>query len=125
MTLEKTFQSLQKKKFFQDKFFLIIILISFLTNLFCWIYPFVLYQGHSDLIVLHFTISRGIDLSGQWTRILIYPLLSLGALIINFLFLFYFYLIRKKRLAFLLLLGLFIVQLFCAISILIISGFNS
>jgi len=90
MTLEKTFQNLQKKKFFQDKNFLIIIPISFLINLFCWIYPIVLYQKHSDSIVLHFTISHGVDLSGHWTKILIYPLFSLGILIINFLFLFIF-----------------------------------
>ena len=120
MTFEQTLQQVQKKKFWRDKKMLSLILIALILNLFTWIYLFFIFWGKTEPVLLHTNILFNTDLIGSWTRLLIYPILSLGILLINLILIFQFYLLRQKKLVSLLASALLFVQILCLFSILLI-----
>jgi len=120
MTFEQTLQQVQKKKFWRDKKMLSLVLIALILNLFIWIYLFFIFWGKTEPVLLHTNILFNTDLIGSWTRLLIYPILSLGILLINLILIFQFYLLRQKKLVSLLASALLFVQILCLFSILLI-----
>ncbi len=122
MTFEQTLQQVQKKKFWRDKKMLSLILIALILNLFTWIYLFFIFWGKTEPVLLHANILFNTDLIGSWTRLLIYPILSLGILLINLILIFQFYLLRQEKLVNLLASALLFVQIICLFSILLMTG---
>lgn len=122
MTLEQTFQQIQKKKFWRDKEMLILGAESVLLNLIIWVYILANFLGTKKEVVLHNNILIG-DVVGPWSKLLIYPLLSLGFLLINLILIFHFYLLRQKKIINLLAFGLLLVQVICLFSVLLIIHF--
>jgi len=122
MTFEQTLQQVQKKKFWRDKKMLSLILIALILNLFTWIYLFFIFWGKTEPVLLHTNILFNTDLIGSWTRLLIYPILSLGILLINLILIFQFYLLRQEKLVNLLASALLFVQIICLFSILLMTG---
>ncbi len=122
MTLEQTFQQIQKKKFWRDKEMLILLLEGAFMNLMIWAYILMNFLGTKGEVVLHSNILIG-DITGSWPRLLVYPLLSTGILLVNFVLIFHFYLLRQKRIINLLSFGLLLVQIICLFSVLLIIHF--
>ena len=120
MTLEQTFQQVQKNKFWRDKKLLSLILQAIVLNLFIWLYILFMFLGRAEPVILHTNILFDIDLIGPWTRLLIYPLLSLGVLLINLILVFHFYLLRQKKIVDLLAAALLLTQIVCLFAILLI-----
>ena len=122
MTFEQTLQQVQKKKFWRDKKMLSLVLIALILNLFIWIYLFFIFWGKTEPVLLHTNILFNTDLIGSWTRLLIYPILSFGILLINLILIFQFYLLRQEKLVNLLASALLFVQIICLFSILLMTG---
>lgn len=120
MTFEQTLQQVQKKKFWRDKKILSLILLALILNLFVWIYLFLIFWGREEPVLLHTDILFNVNLIGSWVRLLIYPILSLGILLINLILIFYFYLLRQEKIVNLLASALLFVQIICLFSILLI-----
>lgn len=120
MTLEQTLQQVQKKKFWRDKKMLSLILLALILNLFVWIYLLVIFWGRTEPVLLHTDILFNANLIGSWVRLLVYPILSLGILLINLILLFYFYLLRQEKIVNLLASALLFVQIICLFSVLLI-----
>ncbi len=123
MTLEQTLQQVQKKKFWGDKKILSLILLALILNLFVWVYLFLIFWGRAEPVLLHTDILFNANLIGSWMRLLIYPILSLGILLINSIFIFHFYLLRQEKIVNLLASALLFVQIICLFSILLIVNF--
>ncbi|MBU4369145.1 hypothetical protein KKG58_00080 [Patescibacteria group bacterium] len=124
MTFEQTLQQVQKKKFWRDKKMLSLILLALILNLFVWIYLFLIFWGISEPVLLHTDILFNVNLIGSWVRLLIYPILSLGILLINLILIFYFYLLRQEKIVNLLASALLVVQIICLFSVLIIVAYE-
>lgn len=120
MTFEQTLQQVQKKKFWRDKKILSLILLALILNLFVWIYLFLIFWGREEPVLLHTDILFNVNLIGSWVRLLVYPILSLGILLINLILIFYFYLLREEKIVNLLAGALLFVQIICLFSILLI-----
>lgn len=120
MTFEQTLQQVQRKKFWRDKKILSLILLALILNLFVWIYLFLIFWGREEPVLLHTDILFNVNLIGSWVRLLIYPILSLGILLINLILIFYFYLLREEKIVNLLASALLFVQIICLFSILLI-----
>ena len=120
MTLEQTLQQVQKKKFWRDKKMLSLILLALILNLFVWAYLFLIFWGRAEPVLLHTDILFNANLIGSWVRLLVYPILSLGILLINLILIFYFYLLRQEKIVNLLASALLFVQIICLFSILLI-----
>lgn len=120
MTFEQTLQQVQRKKFWRDKKILSLILLALILNLFVWIYLFLIFWGREEPVLLHTDILFNVNLIGSWVRLLVYPILSLGILLINLILIFYFYLLRQEKIVNLLASALLFVQIICLFSILLI-----
>jgi len=120
MTIEQTLQQVQKKKFWKDKKMLSLILLALILNLFVWIYLLVTFWGRAEPVLLHTDILFNANLIGSWVRLLVYPILSLGILLINLILLFYFYLLRQEKIVNLLASALLFVQIICLFSVLLV-----
>lgn len=120
MTFEQTLQQVQRKKFWRDKKILSLILLALILNLFVWIYLFLIFWGREEPVLLHTDILFNVNLIGSWVRLLVYPILSLGILLINLILIFYFYLLREEKIVNLLASALLFVQIICLFSILLI-----
>ena len=95
---------------------------SLVLNLIIWIYILANFLGAKSDVVLHSNVLAG-DIVGSWQKLMIYPLLSLGILLINLVLIFHFYLLRQKRMINLLAFGLLLVQVVCLFSVLLIIHF--
>lgn len=120
MTFEQTLQQVQKKKFWKNKKMLSLILLALILNLFVWIYLLVIFWGRAESVLLHTDILFNANLIGSWVRLLIYPILSLGILLINLILIFHFYLLRQEKIVNLLVSTLLFVQIICLFSVLLI-----
>lgn len=120
MTFEQTLQQIQKKKFWKNKKMLSLILLALILNLFVWIYLLVIFWGSAESVLLHTDILFNANLIGSWVRLLIYPILSLGILLINLILIFHFYLLRQEKIVNLLASILLFVQIICLYSVLLI-----
>jgi hypothetical protein len=124
MTLEKTLKQVQKKKFWQDKKILFSAGLSLLLNLAIWLIIIFRFKGTDQSVILHFSIFQKAGLIGPWIKLLNYPLFGLVIFIINLFLIFYFYLLRKKNLVWLLISALVLVQVFCLIAVWLIISIN-
>ncbi|MDD4996439.1 MAG: hypothetical protein PHW15_03160 [Patescibacteria group bacterium] len=128
MSLEQTFQQIQKKKFWQDKEMLFLVGESIFLNLMVWVYILINFLGANKFIILgreiilHRNILIG-EIIGFWPKLLIYPLLGLGILLVNLFLIFYFYLRRQKKIVNLLAFGLLLVQVIFLFSVLLVIHF--
>ncbi|MDD5173023.1 MAG: hypothetical protein PHG59_02670 [Patescibacteria group bacterium] len=128
MSLEQTFQQIQKKKFWQDKEMLFLVGESIFLNLMVWVYILINFLGANKSIILgreiilHRNILIG-EIIGFWPKLLIYPLLGLGILLVNLFLIFYFYLRRQKKIVNLLAFGLLLVQVIFLFSVLLVIHF--
>ncbi len=120
MTFEQTLQQVQKKKFWRDRKMLSLILLALILNLFVWAYLFFIFWGRAEPVLLHTDILFNANLIGSWVRLLIYPILSLGILLINLILIFHFYLLRQEKIVNLLASALLLVQVICLFSVLLI-----
>jgi len=122
MPLEQIFQQIQKNKFWRDREIIGLAVESAVLNLITWLYILMNFLGTKGAAVLHNNVLSG-SITGNWQKLLIYPLLGLGVLLINFVLIFRFYLLRRKNLINLLAFGLLFVQIVCFISVLLIINF--
>jgi hypothetical protein len=128
MSLEQTFQQIQNKKFWQDKEMLFLVGESIFLNLMIWVYILINFLGANKSIILgreiilHRNILIG-EIIGFWPKLLIYPLLGLGILLVNLFLIFYFYLRRQKKIVNLLAFGLLLVQVIFLFSVLLVIHF--
>jgi len=120
MTLEKTLQQVQKNRFWKEKKIISLIVLSFILNLFIWLYLIFTFKGSEGLMILHFNLSSGADLIGYWTRFLVFPVLALGCLLINAILIFHYYVLRKQKIIDLLCLLLLFSQIICLAAVLLI-----
>ncbi len=124
MTLEKTLKQIQKKKFWQDKKILFFLGLGFLINLITWLIVILNFKGTTSSVILHFNLFQKATLTGPWTKLLNYPLLALVVFVLNFLLIFYFYILRQKNLVWWLIFTLVLVQVFSLMAICLILRFN-
>lgn len=124
MSLEKTLQQIQKKKFWQDGKILVLLIFSLGLNLFTLVKILIKSKTLSESVVLHFNLLTGIDLVGHWSKLLIYPLAGFLIFILNFILVYRFYLLRKNKLVILLIGALVLFELFCLVAVFLILNFN-
>lgn len=122
MPLEQTFQQIQKNKFWKDREIIGLFAESAVLNLLAWIYILMNFLGTRGAAVLYHNILSG-SVTGAWQKLLIYPFLGLGILLINFVLIFRFYLLRRRNMINLLAFGLLFVQIVCFLSVLLIINF--
>lgn len=122
MSLEQALRQVQKNKFWRDKKLLSLIFESLLINFFTWLYILINSVSAPDSVTLHQIFLSTSDLTGPWQKMLIYPLLCLGILVINFILIFYFYLLRQKKMVELLMINTLAVQIICFVAVLLITN---
>lgn len=120
MTLENTLRQVQKSKFWQNKKMLLMAIISLFLNLLTWSLVLVRFWNLKQPVALHTNIFFGVDSVGPWHKLLILPLLGLAILIVHFILVFYFYILRRENLAALLANFLLPLQTILLISVLLI-----
>jgi hypothetical protein len=124
MSLEKTLQQIQKKKFWQDGKILVLLIFSLGLNLFTLVKILIKSKTLSESVVLHFNLLTGIDLVSHWSKLLIYPLAGFLIFILNSILVYRFYLLRKNKLVILLIGALVLFELFCLVAVFLILNFN-
>ncbi|MBU0546276.1 hypothetical protein KKA13_03420 [Patescibacteria group bacterium] len=94
------------------------------AQIFMWTY--ILYYIHPspDQFFLHYNITFGVDLAGEWWKILLLPISGLAVFLINYFLSFYFYGV-EKFLSRLLVLIAGIFHVFLVIATVLIVGLNS
>ena len=120
MSLELTFRQIQKNKFLQDKKILCLFSASLALNIIIWLLIYIIFNNINRPIALHYNILFGIDSIGNWYNLFILPLTGLIILIINFVTVFYFYILRKKNLIKLTSIGSLVIQIILLICIILI-----
>lgn len=71
------------KVFFKDPWVIVPLVVSCATQLFMWPYFFYELGSVRDILFLHYNIIFGVDLVGEWWRMLFLPLGGLIILLIN------------------------------------------
>lgn len=71
------------KLFWRDKYILVFFLLSFVLNLFIWIYLPLAIRPTSQAVFLHYTVHFGVDLIDNWAQIFSLPFLGLFVLLAN------------------------------------------
>ncbi len=79
------------KVFIKDPWVYLPLTVSIVAEFFMWIYIFAKLGFKSDILFLHYNVIFGIDLVGEWWRILFLPLVGLLILVINYLAAIYCY----------------------------------
>ncbi|MDP2683984.1 MAG: hypothetical protein Q8P20_02900 [bacterium] len=75
---------ISRKRFFNNKYSLTLLIIALLINLASWLYIFLYIKPQSEPIFLHYNIYYGVDLIGNWYQIYLYiPFIALVVYFIN------------------------------------------
>lgn len=79
------------KVFLKDYWVNIPLGTAIFTNILMWIYIFLKLSKKSDMLFLHYNVIFGVDLVGEWWRILFLPIGGLLIIILNFILALYCY----------------------------------
>ena len=72
------------KVFFKDPWVLIPLVVTAVSQLFMWPYFFYELGSGRDILFLHYNIIFGVDLVGEWWRMLFLPLGGLVIFLVNY-----------------------------------------
>ncbi|MFA6424373.1 MAG: hypothetical protein WCV83_03640 [Candidatus Magasanikbacteria bacterium] len=72
------------KVYFKDRWVLVPALFLALFQLFMWVYAAMYVRATSDQIFLHYNVVFGVDLIGEWWKILVVPFGGLLIFLLNF-----------------------------------------
>lgn len=78
------------KQFFRRPIVWIPLLLALLLNLAAWVLLLIHVSPQPDLIVLHYTLSFGVDMLGRWSEAFLIPALGLILMVANTFFARYF-----------------------------------
>jgi len=109
--------------YFKDKRIFVPIIGVFLAQIFSWWYILSNIRPSSDQFFLHYNITFGVDLAGEWWKILYLPLSGILVLLINVILSFYFYNAEKFLSGLLILLAL-LFNIFLVIAVFLIVNLN-
>lgn len=107
----------------RDRVVLISFILSFLLNLFIWLFLYFKIKPSPNPIFLHYNIYFGVDLIGPWWRIYLLPLTGILALFINFIISAIIY-DKEKILSYFLMIIAGFLQVFLILSAIFIVGQN-
>ena len=92
-----------KDEYFTSKINVWLIILSLLANLANWIVLLIFLHPATPLIILHYNVYFGVDVTGSRREAFILPGVGLAILIINFILSFYFYRSKERIAGYLLL----------------------
>lgn len=96
--------------------FLRFTLLALAINLITWVGLYIVFPPTGDVVVLHYNIYFGVDLLGEWYRLLYIPITGTAVLILNAVFALYWQ-VREPVLAAITEFGSVVVQVLCAMAL--------
>ncbi|MDD2757774.1 MAG: hypothetical protein PHD72_00150 [Patescibacteria group bacterium] len=72
------------KVFFKDLWMMVPLAVAALAEVFMWAYVFISIRPSGEQFFLHYNIIFGVDLVGEWWKILYLPLGGLLIILVNF-----------------------------------------
>ncbi|MDO8499627.1 MAG: hypothetical protein Q7S66_03130 [bacterium] len=111
------------KLYLRDRWIFASLLLAVVSQGFSWWYIFYNIKPSPEQFFLHYNIIFGVDLAGEWWKLLYLPIAGLVVIIVNFSLSFYFY-ERERLLARLLSLAAALFHIFLVVATVLIVGLN-
>jgi hypothetical protein len=111
------------KLYLRDPRVLLPLLLSIIAQVFIWLYILLNVKPSVGRLFLHYNIVFGVDLLGQWWKILYLPLGGLLIILINFVISFLFYK-RDKFFSWLLAFWVFLIHIYLVIETYLLVRLN-